>query len=71
MTASPPGMPQPAGRESSIDVTREPADGPSARAEAETKCHENVWEEMGVTPGVWGAFLEDGDSQVVFEVTVY
>ena len=61
MTASPPGMPQPAGRESSIDVTREPADGPSVRAEAETKCHENVWEEeMDVTPGVWGTFLRTG-----------
>ena len=48
--------------QSSTDVAREPADGPRARAEAETKCQENVWEEeMDSTPGHLGRLLgEEG-----------
>lgn len=47
--------------QSSTDVAQEAADGPYARAEAETKWQDNVWEEeMDSTPGIWEAFLEKG-----------
>ena len=48
--------------QSSTNVARESADGPRARAEAETKCQENVWEEeMDSTPGHLGSLLgEEG-----------
>lgn len=47
--------------------------GPSAKAEAETKCPGNFGgeEEMSFTQVVLEAFLEDGDSQLILEVAVY
>lgn len=57
--------------ELSTDVTLKPVARAKGQEEAETKCHENRKKEgMNFIWGVWDVFLEEGDSQLIFEVSV-